>query len=200
MAKIANIFNRNLNGLAKVHGLAMSRAGMTKRCMKQFNQTYDTVSYQSINRLLDEYGKASLDRVAEWEGQDVSHCGDNVDKRVKARHEMAGHSSLDLHMYNNLLYQPRIDTSNLSDEPPTVPDVKDIDLAQFILDSNEQANLKDYAQRMIARSWCSIDHLKSIVSSYSEEIPHEFTPEMSKKTVKVCLVDVLKVVRYHCDS
>ena len=63
ICKILNIYNQNLNGLSKINGLRMSRAGMTKRSIREFNQTYDTVSYQTINRVLDSFAKKSVARV-----------------------------------------------------------------------------------------------------------------------------------------
>ena len=49
ICKILHIYNQNLNGLSKINGLRMSRAGMTKRSIREFNQSYDTVSYQTNN-------------------------------------------------------------------------------------------------------------------------------------------------------
>ena len=185
ICKILNIYKQNLNGLSKINGLRMSRAGMTKRSIREFNQTYDTVSYQTINRVLDSFAKKSVARVRTWKGLNVSHCGDNVDKRIKKRHEMEGKSNLDLHMYNNALYKPRIMVDNLSDEPPTVPDVNDIDLSQFIVNTDEGARLKELAEIMIAQTWSKIERLKDLAAPFSSDTPHEFSAEMKLKSEKV---------------
>lgn len=184
VAKILHIYNRELNGVAKINGLCMLRSGMTKRSIKRFNETYDCVSYQTLTRLLDSFKEESIARVAKWTNEETSHCGDNVDKRVKSRHETSSKSSLDLHMYNNLLYRSRIQVGHLSDIPPTQPDqVTDTDLSQFLPNTIEQEALKERVRSEISKSWSLMKELKDLCKG--EDIAHDYTPEMCTKTEKV---------------
>ena len=80
MCKLMNIYNRELNGLAKVNGLRLLRAGVCRTVIAELNKSYDSVSYQTINSLLDSFVTKCQEKVKTWDN--CHHCGDNVDKRI----------------------------------------------------------------------------------------------------------------------
>ena len=185
VCKLLNIYNCHLNAYAKITGLRLKRSGLTKRMLNELNKTYDSVSYMTIMRLLDSYSDKAMERVTNWKDDNVHHCGDNVDVYLKSRHELQGHSSLDLHMYNNILYKHRTLLDHLSDVPPEVPPIEEIGLSQFIVNSSEQQSLMLHFERQIAKSWNSVDQLHEFVSELAADRPHSHSPEMKLKTEKV---------------
>lgn len=185
ICKILNICNVQLNALAKINGLRLQRAGVTKRMILELNKTYDSVSYPTLNRLLDNYGDETVKRVAKWTNDNVHHGGDNVDINLKARHELQGRSRIDLHMYNNLLYRPRINVDHLPDVPPSVPDQSNISLSQFIPNDKEQDQFLGKLKHQIMLSWTKVDAVKDCLKSYPADDTHLYSAEMKTKTEKV---------------
>ena len=191
MCKLMNIYNRELNGLAKVNGSRLLRASVCRRVIAELNKSYDSVSYQTINSLLDSFVTKCLEKVKTWDNS--HHCGDNVDKRIKARHGVEGKSYMDLHMYNNLLYKQRIYTPpDLSDIPPPVPELDDIDLSQFIPSVSEQKSMLDKMKQEIGKVWAGIDELNTQLKEFTSELTHSYSAEMAQKTEKVRISYILQ--------
>ena len=185
ICKLCNIYNKHLNALAKINGLRLKRAGLTKQMITELNHTFDCISYQAINNLLDRYAELSSMRISKWEGENLRHCGDYVDIRIRARHELGGRSGLDLHMYNNLLYRSRINVENLPDQPPAVPSVEEVSLNQFIPNREEQNTMLKKLEPQVAKIWADVQELESSVESLAKDDHHAYMPQMKCKTEKV---------------
>lgn len=190
LLKYCNIYNDKLNAYQKLCGIRLLRGGVTKRLLNEFNATYDTVNYKTVNVILDRFASQASAELEKWKGLDVVHCGDNVDVRKKARYELAGKSGHDIHMYNNMLYKARTPTSNLSDIPPVPPAIRDVDYTKFIPDELEKQQLLDALSPIIAQSWCAIDDLKSHAEPLTVISPHAYSAEMKQKTEKVSFVPI----------
>ena len=187
LCKILNIYNDKLNAYAKINGLRLKRAGVTKRMLRELNLTFDSVSYPTILRLLDRYSDEAMQRINNWQGENLHHCGDNVDVLLKARYELQGKSTTDLHMYNNMLYRPRINLDHLSDVPPTVPELQAIPLSQFILNSAEQRLLLENLEHQVAMTWGKMDKLSDPLRDLAVDKTHLYSQEMKCVTEKVWL-------------
>ena len=64
ICKLCNIYNKHLNALAKINGLRLKRAGLTKQMITELNHPFDCISYQAINNLLDRYAELSSMRIS----------------------------------------------------------------------------------------------------------------------------------------
>lgn len=148
------------------------------------NKLYNTVSYVSTNSTLDQYAQSSDARLAELAGKVTIHCGDNVDKRQKKRHELNSKSVNDLHMYNNLLYEARIDVSGLDDSPHK-PDIEQVDLRKFYPSNEEQQILISGISHHVAETWRHIKTLSQSAKELSKIPEHKYSTEMARKTNKV---------------
>lgn len=172
-----------MNAYQKICGIRLMRAGLTKNMITQHSKLYDTVSYPTIQHILDTYATQSEHDLLQWPS-DVIHCGDNIDVRKKARHELAGRSSYDFHMYNNIVYKPRILLSHLNDTVPVIPPLEDIDLNQFIPNADEERQLVAKYRGILLNAWNGIQGNPYEAPSPLRET-HQFTGEMRQVTEKV---------------
>ena len=186
ICKIINIFNQKMNALQKITGLRLRQGGCSKRVINEFNKTFDSVSYPTILSILDKYSKDADVDIAKWQHEDVIHVGDNVDVRKSARHELGGVSHHDIHMYNNMLYKARINTSSLSDVPPALPShAEEVDLTQFIPNAEEQLQLIARLSSLVGKTWGFISALSSQVEHLNSLPQSKYSAEMAQKSEKV---------------
>ena len=182
--KLLYIYNKDLNAYQKYVACDINGADSPKGLSLNLIR-HMTVSYETVNALLDSFAAESMNALSNWREQDVVHCGDNVDIRKKARYELAGRSGVDLHMYNNILYKTRVNVDTLSDIPPSVPSADEVDYSQFILDAEANKTLMGQLKPLVARSWSMSqdkdEHLKSCTSLP----PHEYAAEMKLKSERV---------------
>lgn len=179
ICKLLFIYNQNLNAYAKITGIRLIQSGLTKRMIEELSLTYDSVTYKTIQTIFERFAAESETRVNAW-SQEVIHCGDNLDIRKAVRHELAGRSGHELHLYNNMLFKHRVDVSNLSDEPPTPPHSDKVDFSLFLPCVKEQTDLKEHLQATI----------NLVVSpSAASTSTHTYSAEMKQKTHKVSNYD-----------
>lgn len=119
--------------------------------------------------------------MGEWAGEEVVHCGDNLDIRSKVRFEVDGVSCHDVHLYNNMVYKSRVPVSHLSDEIPIV-DLQQIDYSVFLLSSSEEEEILNLFKYHIMNSWNTMlgGNLKV------DEPFNKYSSEMKNKSEKVC--------------
>lgn len=195
ICKTLYIYNRNLSGYAKITGLRLRQAGCSKEALTVSNKLYDCVSYITINRVLDTFSAQADEKIAELANGTVIHCGDNVDKSQKSRHELTGRSRHDLHMYNNMIYQARIDVSSFSDAVPphpTLNDIEEVDLKKFFPSMRDQDNLIDRLACHVSDVWRQIPCLKEAATEMSKLPSHKYVPEMSQPSKKAHIGVLLK--------
>lgn len=154
--------------------MRLYQSGASKSLIAELNKSYDTISYPTVLRLFDKFASESDTAVNQWYS-DVIHCGDNVDIRMEARHELEGKSSYDFHMYNNMLFKPRIDLSQYSDRPPVVPDPEAVDYGTFLPSETDQSLTKE---KLVSCVMAVLGNDKLLPI-------HEFSAEMKLKTEKV---------------
>lgn len=183
ICKLLFIYNQKLNAYQKICGIRFLRAGVTKRMLTQLNRLYDSVSYQSVNSLLDSFAIEAENDFSNWTC-DVVHCGDNVDVRKKARHELMGRSVYDFHMFNNLMYKVRIMCDNLSDIPPSVPPIDQVDMTQFLPNDEEVTELHKKLSWIILHLWNGLSN-NPLKAQSPLMHTHNFSAEMRLKTEKV---------------
>ena len=190
ISKLCFIYNQCLSSYVKIQGLRLLKAGCNKAGMEAACKLYDSVSYPTVNRLLDTYSQEADKDIEKMSGQDVIHVGDNVDKRQKKRHELAASSFKDYHMYNNLIYKARIPTSHLSDIPPTPPKTaEDVDYSKFVASASDQSTLITRMYHLVADVWCNVKSLSEASSKLKKFPAHKYQAEMNMKSEKV-LVNV----------
>ena len=147
-AKLLYLANQNLNAVAKVNGLRLRVANVPKHIINTLNRIGDTVSYKTCSALMDCYASEMTELASHWTGCDVFHIGDNVDLRTKFRHETSSGSTKDLHFYNNLMAKSRVDSTNVSDIPPELPESFSVQQLQSLIPSEDDVS-------------CIIEHLHS---------------------------------------
>ena len=181
MCKIVNIRNCNLNAYQKLVGLCLRTSGTSKKTISKLSKLYDTVSYTTLTSLLDTCAEKSRAKMGEWAGEEVVHCGDNLDIRSKVRFEVDGVSCHDVHLYNNMVYKSRVPVSHLSDEIPIV-DLQQIDYSVFLLSSSEEEEILNLFKYHIMNSWNTMlgGNLKV------DEPFNKYSSEMKNKSEKVC--------------
>ena len=187
ICKICFIYNNKLNTFAKLNGLRLHSSGITKDQMVATNRLYDTVSYDTVNTILDEYAADNDEHLKCFAGKDVIQVGDNVDKRQKRRHEFSGKSFKDYHMYNNLLYESRVNLSTLSDVPPAPPNsAEEVNYQEFFPSKSDQDDLVSRLTPLVAKIWSRCEGLNAGSSAHMNYPSHKYEVEMSTKSNKVC--------------
>ena len=193
ICKLCYIYNDRLNGLAKIQGLRLLKAGCSKNALGTSNQLYDCVSYWTILRIMDHFALKADEQLQEIK-REVVHIGDNVDKRLSARHESSSKTGKDFHFYNNMLYLTRIDTSHLSDVPPEGPKtVEEVDFTVFIPNETEQKTLIDRLHYVTCDVWKNVTALHTAADALSQPPAHKYEAEMKQKSVKVRFLSVLNL-------
>lgn len=86
-----------MNAYAKVTGTRLIQSGLTKRMVEGLSFIV-SVTYKTIQSLFERLASEAETRVNAW-SKEVSHCGDNRNIRKAVRHELAGRSGHELHMY-----------------------------------------------------------------------------------------------------
>ena len=186
ICKIANIHNQTLNALQKIYGLQLRQVGCSKTGIETFNRLHDCVSYPTILSTLDAFAKETDDHLRNFSNSEVTHVGDNVDVRLKVRHELDSRSYHDLHMYNNMLYKARIQTDHLEDTPPAVPtNANSVDYSKFIPSQDDQTHLLSRLEPLIAKVWSHVNAINKHASDLSVIPPHQYSAEMRCRSEKV---------------
>ena len=111
--------------------------------------------------------------------------GDNVDLRTQVRQMTSKHQPKDFHMYNLCSYLNRVSGNHLDNTLPK-RDINTIPFNEF-LPSQEQHQklLRDFAF-LVAHEWCSrITWLRPFKTVLQQHIQHEHMKEMTKKTERV---------------
>lgn len=155
--------------------------------MEEFSQTRDSCAYVTISRELDRFAAATDTKVEELKRQKVGliHCGDNVDVRKKLRHEGDGKSVYDIHMYNNLVYNPRIPTAHLSQSFPKV-DVENVEPESLLLDAAHETKLRSLFTKHVAKVWSKDSTLcDEVKGKYDMSLLHDRSAAMTEISEKV---------------
>ena len=186
ICKIANIYNQTLNALQKLYGLQLRQGGCSKAAVETFNKLHDCVSYPTTLANLDQFAKEADDALRSFTDCEVTQVGDNIDIRIKVRHELSGVSYRDLHLYNNMMYKTRIPTQHLSDVPPVPPDsISCLDFGKFLPSLQDQQQLINRLVPLVAEVWSNVEVISKLASDLSVIPPHEFSAEMKLKSEKV---------------
>ena len=180
MCKIAHIYNAYLNAYQKLFGLSLRTSGTSKRSINKYSQLYDSVCYNTLTSLLDNFGEQSKILMANWANETVIHVGDNLDIRAQVRYEGQGVSYHELHLYNNMVYKSRIDVNELSDDLPEVQ-LDEIDYSQFILNADEEREMLSLMKYHILSNWKT--HIDQSLKPIEPFVKH--ASAMASKTEKV---------------
>lgn len=180
LCKLTYLRNQDMNAMQKIAGLRMKLKGLNSRAITKFNYSYDSVAYATINRLQDKLSDQLDERLNLWQDSHVTHVGDNLDIRVKKRHEAANVSSYDFHLYNHVLVKSRIDVSDLDDTRPEV-NVKDIDYSMFLPSKSDEDVLLTNIEHHIREAWRLIDSVKEYIPA-SPTTENKYVASMSLKS------------------
>lgn len=189
LSKIANIYCLPLNAYQKIIGLCLRTLGTSKRTINKLSRLYESVSYNTLTNLLDKYSKDGKNNIKNLADDVVIHAGDNLDVRSKVRFECSGLSYHDIHLYNNMVYKTRIQVESLSNDLPPDFQTKDIDFAQFLLSSDEEAELLNLVVYNIMMSWKG-----SLSATKCNKVPKlkvKYSKEMASKTESVSFIILL---------
>lgn len=180
LCKVAAIRNQNLNAYQKLTGMCLRTSGTSKNTITKLNKLYECVSYNTLTSMLDNCKESSSELMKQWATSPVTHAGDNLDIRSKARFEADGVSSHDIHLYTNMVYKARISTEELSCDSPAV-DINNVDYSKCILNGDEQNKLVEI---MEYSATCSLK--RHLGGTFEIKEPYnEFAEEMAIKTEKV---------------
>ena len=100
---------------------------------------------------MDNVATKSKDKLVNLAGKPVIQAGDNLDIRATIRHG-AETSFHDVHLYMSMIYEPRIDDSQLSNLPPPRPSASTVNYMEFFLSADEMANLSGLLKYNIIES------------------------------------------------
>lgn len=123
-------------------------------------------------------------------------CGDNIDKTVRPRYMRSDKRNQSLHYFHFYAVQNRVNVSNLSDSSVNItlsPETKAISMLPSIEDDSElKRNMAILVSRVL------VSHMKffnfSFVDAVKWHIEHQFSEEMSEKSVVVSISDFLVLV------
>ena len=120
-----------------------------------------------------------------WMHPGYCFVSDNVDIQIKVRHMTRERQHKDYHLFNMLAYKNRVGGNELSDEKP-IASIKDIPLAEFLPNDEDNRHYLEEFTHLIALIWCqhipALSWWKEHLPTY---IPHEHEQEMKKKSERV---------------
>lgn len=191
LCKLANIYNVNLNSYQKCSGLALHTAGLSKAGVSRCSKLYDSVSYNTLQSLLDSFAKESDNLMQNSANDTIIHAGDNLDIRTSSRFEGGGVSYHELHLYYSMIYKSRIDVDHLSRTIPAM-DLDSTDYTQFLLSSAEENGLIQLMVQHVLSSW------RLFVSEHItvKDSPPKYPQEMASKTQKVSIMNVEQLINF----
>ncbi|KAK3755179.1 hypothetical protein QZH41_010699 [Actinostola sp. cb2023] len=157
--------------------------------MKRLNALKLCQSHQNWLRTLDNIGDHLVDTIKEEmkEGSKPRLTFDNFDFRVNAGEMLKGISNVDRHWICQYLTFDRVDTATLDNTQP-LGDLKDLDIKAYLLSDEEQEHMRDEYIVLVSRILTKvIPWLTSLEKTVPCHIDHEFSEQMSKKSVVIAL-------------
>ena len=189
-AKLIAIHTEDMCVFKYINGLILRKAGAKKMAFVQLSRTYDTVSYDSIQKLLDVYADNYEETIKKWigeiESKDPSHPGftlanDNVDWEIGTRHMSSQNQNKSVHKVNVVAYKHRVNAAGLPDDGPQ-KDIKEISLQDMLPSADDTQLLTAHLVILIGNLWAeNIPSLSWFTEHIPSHIQHDFEKEMRSK-------------------
>ena len=74
LCKLVNIYNVELNAHQKLFGLLLRTSGTSKRAINKLCKMYDSVSYSTLTKILDNFAQRAQSNGVRWNNQVVIHA------------------------------------------------------------------------------------------------------------------------------
>ena len=195
-AKVISIHTEEMNVYKKVNSIILKKAGLKKRGFIRLGKTYDTVSYGTVNDILDMFAENYQKTINMWKSEVErplsNHPGyalanDNVDWEVRRRHITTSNQKKSIHKVNVIAYKNRVNSCDLPDNGPQ-QDIKEVPLQDMLPGAEDTVALTNHLVVLVGNLWAdtfpSLAWFKEILPA---AIPHPYEKQMKARTDKTQL-------------
>lgn len=141
-AKLIAIHSQEMNVHKQIIAVALKKGGLKKTGFKRLGKSYDTMSYNYVNQILDSYAEKFDSTIKEWKEEaedpnkaDIGYvfANDNVDWELGTRHMTEDNQNKSLHKINLIAYKNRVYSKHLPDDGPQ-RNIRLVTYIQMIID------------------------------------------------------------------
>lgn len=195
-AKLISIHTEDMNVFKQVHSIILKKAGLKKMGFTRLGKTYDTMSYDFVNGLLDVYADNFEQTINQWKSEieepqsvhpSYTLANDNVDWEVGPRQVTGINQKKSVHKVNVVAYKNRVNSVTLPNDGPQA-DITTVPLQDLLPSADDTAKLTDHLIVLVGNIWANaIGALSWFKEHLPDHIPHDYERQMKQKTQKTQL-------------